>query len=66
MRNLTAVKLSQYLPLKGSKGTWVITDQFNFHLQEEKKTQLKKSRGLEGAGKVKPCASLGKCHLKPE
>lgn len=54
MRNLTAVKLSQYLPLKGRKGTWVITDQFNFHLQEEKKntTEEKQRSGRCWKGKT--------------
>lgn len=36
MRNLTAVKLVQYLSVEGRKVTWVITDQLNFHLQVEK------------------------------
>lgn len=63
MRNLTAVKLA-HLSVIGRKGTWVITGQFNFHLQEEKKNL--KPTGLEGAGQVKPRGCLGKRHLKPE
>lgn len=54
---LTAIKLAQYLALIGKKGTWVITDQLNFHLQEDKKTE--KSTGLEGTGQVKSCGCFG-------